>query len=156
MFDIKKGDEYHTIALGTVDDIVGNPEVMVLERRTKTRLFGKTVSLIYICHYYTGMMPPLAPRPQAHALMHYVRTAMSEYRINIELADEFVVAAGDEWKAIPKPNFEGLFISIAEMYGVETGAMQQAWDNVIQTCEVYKLGPIPEVVRQAGPVRIIH
>lgn len=156
MFDIKKGDRFETIDVGTIEDVVGKPEIVILRRKTTLRLFGQDLPVAFVCHYYTGMMPPLEARPQAHALMHYVRLAMASYRIHIENADTYMIAAGDDWKSIPQPSFEGLFISCADMYGVETGAMMQAWDNVLLTCATFHLGEIPEVVRRAGPVRIIH
>lgn len=147
MFDIKSGDKFTPLRDETLVDVVGRPEVAILRRHDKLVINLREVPIRYICYFYIGMMPPLSPSKASHALMHYFRTAMEQYKTYIENADTFVIAAGDDWKSIPTPQFENMFHAMAQVYGVEPGAMSQAWPEIDAVVKQFQLPEVPEIVR---------
>lgn len=125
------------------DARMGKDIIQVATRRTQVGL--RSIELSF--PMYVGLMPPLLPLVECHACFHYVRLAWEQYRVHTENADNYVVRAGDEWKAIPTIDYPAIFKSVAFLYGVEEAHMSNAWPNVVEVAKHFKLGAVPEMIK---------
>ncbi len=90
--------------------------------------------------FFLGYMQPkgyLDSSREAHALWNYYLCARNAYETHIK---NVIVFEGEK---DPKVNFQQLFTSIAEMYGVQPEAMAKCWDMIDAQCLAIDLPKLP-------------
>lgn len=94
--------------------------------------------------FFTGYIQPngyLDASREAHGLWNYYLCARNTYETHVIDAVVF------EGEADATTNFKQLFMSVAQMYGVQPEAMAKCWNMVDRQCEYLELPQLPNEER---------